>query len=474
MNQNIELALLTKVVDERDLHTLERAKIDETYFFSPEAQETYRWLRDIYHAPSTAGDVPSRELLRSYFPSFQFFNSTDSIHILVEQLRREKISVEVQLHAQDIMVRVAADPLDALAAIQARSPSLTALAARSEDYDMSAVASMVEQRYNTVQNAQGVIGIPYPWDCMNQATQGMRPQNFIVIYGRPKSMKTWFALKLAVFAYIFARRRVLFYSREMSPEELMGRVACLITGVDYEDFLNARLQPAVKERLLQNLRELADDEQMEGRNRGGRNPRFIITSDREAEGAGGVSWLQAKIEETDPDIAFVDGMYLMKDDRTKSRTIDWKNITHISQDLKGTARAFQIPVVGITQARRGAEKTHGEDLTEIAYADALGQDADAVYRVKKQVKLDPQTKRRVIELLIMAPGLREGIFDGMILDVWPAYRFELKKVLTALDNIEGHDRYDEASSEPSGPARLRAPSPFTRAGILRDPKIPMR
>jgi replicative DNA helicase len=304
----------------------------------------------------------------------------------------------------------------------------------------------------------------------------MNKQAFIVIYGRPKSMKTWIALKMAVHAYVEARRRVLFYSREMPPEEVLERVACILAKVDYTEFINGRLQPELAQRAFLMLHELADDERMVG-SQGAVMPYFIVVSDREASDGGGVSWLSAKIEEYKPDVVFADGMYLMKDDRTKSRTIDWKNITHISQDMKHMARRFEIPIVGITQANRSAEKAKGEDLTELSYSDAIGQDADAVFRTSATRLVDPNTKKTYASLLITAPGLRKGVFHGMILRAEPGHTFELMKTLTGEDRVNDGSYQETKQSPLSGdrpPPRLNKPSPFLRAGVLRDPKLPSR
>lgn len=480
MNANLELALITRVIDEKDFRTLEKAKVDEAFFYVPEAREGYRFLRDMYHTPSTAGEVPSREFFRMHFPTFPYFESRDSVAILAEQLRRDKITVDVEELAQTLLNQARLDPIGALSTLSSTTPRLSALAERSEDYSMSAALNMLRQRYDMVSTAKGLLGIPYPWTPLNEATQGMKPQNFIVLYGRPKSMKTWVALKIAVNAYTKARRRVLFYSREMAPEELLGRAASIIAEVDYNEFLNGRLQPGARDHLFQVLAELADDEQTAGAFSSGRPPYFIVVSDRDSPDGGGVSWLQAKIEELDPDIAFVDGMYLMKDDRTKSRTIDWKNITHISQDTKLTARRFEIPIIGITQANRGAERASGEDLTELAFADALGMDADAVFRVKSQLTVDPNTKRDVAHLLITAPGLRDGIFHGMVLRAEPGHTFDLMKTLTGADRQEriahGAGNYSEHTKPTQqGPPgqkdrpRVTAPNAFTRNGVVRGP-----
>jgi hypothetical protein len=217
--------------------------------------------------------------------------------------------------------------------------------------------------------------------------------------------------------------------------------------------------------------ELADDEKTAG-GFSLNQPYIIVVSDRGMTDGGGIAWLQGKIREYKPDLVIVDGMYLMKDDRTKTRAIDWKNITHISQDVKLTCNAFNVPIIGVTQANRGAETKNGEDLTELAFADAIGMDADLVLRIKKMVKWNEQVKKHENELHITAPGFREGTFEGMVIHGKPGYNFDFIRSIQPL--IEGQQpQVNKDDYGDRGPPRLRAPSPFSRDGLFKDPKIPV-
>jgi len=210
-----------------------------------------------------------------------------------------------------------------------------------------------------------------------------------------------------------------------------------MTRVDYKNFCQGRLQEVIKDHVFDTMADLKNDELMAQKHQ----PALLVVSDRKkgSKGdGGGVGWLAQKVRDFHPDIVFVDGMYLMKDDRTNSRSIDWKNVAHISQDLKMMAGDFDIPLVGVTQANRGAEKSKGEDLTELSYADALGQDADAVFRVSKKKVIDEATKQQNIEITLTAPGLREGNFDGIVLRAHPATHFEFLRVLKGEEEKEGY------------------------------------
>lgn len=467
-NNHIELALLTQVIVTRDFHALDKAQITEEFFQTPLAKEVYRFLRNIYHAPETTGQVPSLEFVQYHFPqSFYPFPSGDAVPVLAAELRRQKVRIEILLLAQNMSELAERDPMAAMAALRSENTKISALAEVGQDLTLAGAFRELQSNYNLVQESKGVIGIPYPWVQVNEETQGMLNGQFIVIYARPKSMKTWIGLYMAIHAYRDCRRRVLFYSREMSPKLVAQRAAAAFCGVDYKAFKNGTLQPHMKEMVFLKLQELMDDEQSMGA-RGYNQPFFKIISDRGgggSSGGGGVSWLHAKVKECKPDIVFVDGMYLMKDDRSNTRSVDWKNIAQISQDIKGMAQDEDIPVVGITQATRASAKEGGkQDLTGLAYSDSLAQDADAAFHIDKRERIDQNTKRQITELFLTAPGLREGKFDGIVIHGEPATDFSYIRNITAAD-FGGGGGGGDGGAEYGG---RRAT--FSRPAM--DPKVP--
>lgn len=449
MSSNIEFSLLTRIIDDKDFSTLEKMRITEDYFQSPESKEVYRYLRQMFHDPATNGQLPSREMLKYRFPAFFFPQAFDTVPVLATELRREKIKLELQLLGNELLDKAELDPEEALAALKTKYSTISGFNEGGEDLSMSAAYQQLLERYELVAEANGTIGIPFPWEPLNEETQGMQGGQFIVFYGRPKNMKSWAVIHCAVHAYMHARKRVLYYTREMPPLQIAARAAADIAQVDYAAFKKGKLQPELKKKVFTILKDLMEDEKYAAMSNQ-RNPYLIITTDRSAKmggSGGGISWLQAKIRDLKPDLVIVDGMYLLRDDRSGQRTIDWKAIAHISQDLKLTAQEFDIPVIGVTQANRSAEKSKGEDLTELAFSDSLGQDADAVFRVTK--KFNNETQRW--ELIITAPGLREGVLDGIVIQGEPATNFNYLRAITHKDE-SSEEGYGEGktSSKPSG------------------------
>lgn len=431
----LEMKVLTQVIRNKDFQSLERAQITEQFFDSPEAIQVYRAIRELYHGETTSGLVPSMEYINTQFPGFYAYSSDDPVPILAQVLRDEKVKLELELLAENLKIEAASDPRVALATLSQKTADISSLMEVGHDLTISGAYSNLLSNYETVQENRGVIGIPYPWHPLNEETQGKQKAQFIIFYARPGSMKTWIAVYNAVHDYLVSRRRVMFYTREMHPDLVAQRIAACLCEVDYKAFKNGKLQPSVKDAMFTRLKELAEDEKSAGAFLG-HQPCIRIVSDRGSKDGGGVQWLSSKIKEMEPDIVYVDGMYLMKDDRSRQRTVDWKSVAQISQDLKRCAQEYDIPIVGITQANRNAEKGSGQDLTELSYADAIGQDADAVFRLKLVDYID-ENKQKVTNLHLTAPKIREGRFTGMVIGAQPATDFTFKRMLTSKDFDDG-------------------------------------
>ena len=470
MSAHIEYALISKVIETHDFSTLEKQQITSDFFLTPEMRAIYELLRLTYHSPETAGLVPSYEMVRQYFPAFNMVYAPDEVPILCQALRRTKLQVDLLQLAQLLQFGAEKDPMETLAKLKSATQTLASMEQVGNDLSMADAYSILMQRYQQVSLTKGMLGIPFPWDVLNEETQGMQNGQYIVFYARPKNMKTWVALYCAVHAYLKSRRRVLYYTREMPTLQIAMRVAAAMCGVNYKAFINGQLDPNILQYVQWVLQSLMNDEVSAGKH--GHQPCFIITADRSPTG-GGVTWLQSKIKEVKPDIVFVDGVYLMKDDRSGSRQTDWKNILHISQDIRQTALQENIPIVAITQANKKSDQMRGDAFEDMAYTDAFNQDADAVFKFKHIMKRDEATGMKKSEIFMFAPGLREGILDGIVINGVPATDFSFVRAIQPDEEVEEDYNADKkkaaaaAAPKPNGAAFRSNPANYYQT----DPSI---
>ena len=421
MAAHVEYALISRILDYQDFFTVQKARITEEFFLEALCRQVFCFIRDHFTSRYTYGSVPSWEIVLQRFPAFQRVYNNDTVSTLCEQLHTSKLSIQIKSLAEQLWEIAEQNPREALSLVRASSSQLSGMHERSNDLLMSDAYEVLKQEYDLVASGHGLLGIPWPWDVLNDETQGLQPGQFIVLYGRPKNMKTWVGLAIASHAYLHAHQRVLVISMEMSSTDIQRRAASVCAKVDYQKWRKAQLQPYDRDRLFTWLQFLKQGERTVT-NAGGNHPEFLAMS-----GMGeGIGLVQAKIFEFRPTLVVVDGLYRLRNDRNKTRSIDWKDVTAVVQDLNETAKTLNIPIIGITQANRSAAKASPKeaDVAELAFADALGQECDMAIRVKKEK--DPQTHEP--EVIMSFPAAREYEVENIVIHGIPGVNFGFKRV----------------------------------------------
>ena len=456
---NVELNLLSNIIRDGDLSSLRRSGFNAALLQTEEAREMFRWLSDAYTNPAAPGVVPSLEKVRRHFPEFDYCPTRDPVDVLAKEVidNNVKAGIRTLVEEMDELLEDGEDPQVILGAYLPQMRELSLQGGESKHMMMSTAARVLREDYERMQEAGGLTGIPFPWAPLNKATAGMQNEDFIVIYARPKQMKTWVALAIAVYAYL-SGYRVLVYSKEMSDKIMTRRAASIVAQVDYEEVKSGTLSPEDKKLFFDTLEALEDWEKA-GARHGGSKAAMTFLSDRKlSSGTKGatVDILSAEAERFGADLIIVDGFYLMRDGRTNQRSREWKQVSNISSDLKAMAQALQVPVIGTTQANRGASKTLGDDTDEVGYADAIGQDTDLLMRVFKARNLATGKPK----IMFTFPGTRDAVLNPFVINAWPGKDFSLLQgsvdVAAFLKDKKDSDEEEEraegggSSAAPSG------------------------
>jgi hypothetical protein len=78
------------------------------------------------------------------------------------------------------------------------------------------------------------------------------------------------------------------------------------------------------------------------------------------------------------DTIIVDGVYQLAPDLLHPPSARWERVAEVSGQLKQMAQQTKRPLLATTQIKRVGGKTTGFTAEDLAYADALGQDADQI------------------------------------------------------------------------------------------------
>jgi replicative DNA helicase len=374
MASNSELDLLARVIDEDGFKGLLKDGIDVSYFSTIDGINIFNFLNGHYFDEAHYGETASMDLVRRWHPDVKLRIPRDSVGALLKDLRRRRTKRELNALVDEVGDLTDNDEIDAALRFVADQVSTwNQRSAGGRDMDISTAHGRLKERYDLIKSKSGLLGIPTPWAPLTRGTMGWQGGDLVILYGRPGNMKTWMACVIAAYAYTHGQR-VLIFSAEMMEIAIMQRIACILTCVPYDDFRHAELHPLVEQEVFETLENLADMETEDGDEED--MPCLKVTTGSGIANGKSLEGIRQKVDEYQPDILIVDGIYLL---HGKSQKM-WESMTGISRGLKDMATTLNIPVIGITQANRDAKKGKGDDVSELAYADALGQDADIAMR----------------------------------------------------------------------------------------------
>lgn len=460
----VELELLAAILDRGDLTLIQKGEFREEHCLSRTGKALHNFIANYKYVTEGNGRIPTRNVIQERFDNVELPGMTaptvdmQALHheVLVEAAR-ERMR-EYALQVDDAANAI--DPLAELAPLRGRLEGITSGVSKVQQYRFDTHLPGLEETY-----AMGNIlpdGIPWPWPSVQKATRGMHKGEFIILSGRPKTRKTFIALYVAVTAYLQGAR-VLVFSPEMHPSIIIMRAAATAARLRYNEFKQGGLSPEELERFVDlvdvhgnpayqdhSFTSSASISQAEDRLLDSGALFSVIKATNKP-----VSFIESEIEKYHPDIVLVDSFYRLTAEASKKTDSDVRTLTAISRGLKDAASEHEVVLLGTHQINRDGSKKIG-DLTNLAYADAFGQDADLVFRALTA------GKKTVMAML----GSRETDCQGVLINNIPCSDFTelagivdiekafkmLKKdsvVGTTLDDGSSEETDDDEDGEPS-------------------------
>ena len=232
-----------------------------------------------------------------------------------------------------------------------------------------------------------VIGVPTGYRRLDDLTLGFHPSNFIVLAGRPSMGKTALALNIATYITKKENIPVMFFSLEMSKEELVARLLVSETKIDSNRIRRGYLNEEEWMRLNEVSGKFSN------------LPFYIDTTPN-------ISILDLKAKarrmkrEKDIGLVIVDYIQLVQGPSTENRQ---QEVAAISRMLKSLARELDLPVLGLSQLSRKPEDRRGNTdprLSDLRESGSLEQDADVVMFVMRPKALSENANEDDAGILI--------------------------------------------------------------------------
>ena len=256
---------------------------------------------------------------------------------------------------------------------------------RKGSKDFAEISEVLSDTINHIQavleSKQSITGVATGFVDLDYLTAGLHPSDFIILAARPSMGKTALALNIAQNVAIRGARerqpkkRVAFFSLEMSREQLVQRMLCSEADVDAQrlraggnnkdkDNDNADLWNKlwVAADLLSNAQIFIDDTP-------GLNIMEMRSKARRLQAEGGL------------DLIVIDYLQLMQGTSGRNSSDNrQQEVSEISRGLKALARELNVPVLALSQLSRSVEARQVKKpmLSDLRESGSLEQDADIV------------------------------------------------------------------------------------------------
>lgn len=435
------MQLLSHIVQTGDLDEALEWGIQEDDFHTDEGRALFQHILSFRRDPRSKGAQMGPNVLKEIYKSFEFCHDAKmTLDAYCTLVRKNRLRVEVRAYAHEMAMAAENDePLTAAERCMDRLKHVVSLGYSAQtDVTFHSATGRIIQSHDQEASGVDTSVARYPWGPLDAAARGIRDDDFIVFYGRPKSMKSW--VLAYMIAFIYDQGKVpLIYTKEMTADNIFRRVAACIAQIPYQELRTGRLTPEERDRLIY-LNDMARDLRLQ--------QNMICLNAKDApSGSDTVEWLQAKISKYKPNVAAVDGLYLMSDSSGGKRQKDNNRVQNISRATRQMVFETGVPVIATMQATRTAAAHKNANLDEIAFSDALAQDTTGAIRVINEEGTQTIT-------LGMA-GSREFRFRGCRIWGIPATNFSFIEELSQKELDKAKLRDDKSDQVETG---IRTPS----------------
>ena len=233
-----------------------------------------------------------------------------------------------------------------------------------------------------------LFGLASGFSDLDSLTQGFQKSDLIIIAGRPSMGKTALGLNIAINVIKDSKLPVLFFSLEMSKEQIMYRLLAMETEIDQMRLRSGKLKQKDWIELNEIIRSISTF------------PLFIDdTSDLSTQDIR--SEIKTIIfEQNQIGLIIIDYLQLMQSSITKNEN-RVQELSQITRSLKTLAREFNIPIIALSQLSRNVENRIDKKpiLSDLRESGSIEQDADIVLMLHKS-KPSNKTDYQLIDLII--------------------------------------------------------------------------
>lgn len=271
---------------------------------------------------------------------------------------------------------------------------LFAVSDQSLKNDITSIEEILTDSFDRMEelhrNKGALRGIRTGYRDLDNMTAGLQRSDLIILAARPAMGKTTLVTNLAYNVATIAKEPVLFFSLEMSKEQLVDRMLADASGVDSWNIRTGNLSDDDFAKLSEAMGEMAEA------------PIFI-------DDKPGLSVLELRTKarrashERPLGLIIIDYLQLMQSNGNHNGN-RVQEVSEISRGLKLIARELNVPVIALSQLSRSVESRTPPIpmLSDLRESGSIEQDADMVSFIYRPAYYEPDNPdvANITELII--------------------------------------------------------------------------
>ncbi len=408
-NIDAELSLLGSILIEDDVLTLIADKITNNDFYEKRHGTIYGAMLRLYeqHKPvdllTLSSALKDSGELENVGGSSYLTELTNAVptaahaehyaDIVAEKATRRKLIKA----SEDIVNLSFSDGVTTVQEIlEEAEKRLFSVSQRTTKQDLVSIEQILAEGFDRLdelhKNKGRLRGVRTGWNDLDNKTAGLQRSDLIILAARPAMGKTTFVGNLVQNVATIEKQPVLFFSLEMSKDQLVDRMLAAESGVDAWNIRTGNLTDEDFEKLGAAMGELSEA------------PIYI-------DDTPGITVLEMRTKarreaQKHPlGLIVIDYLQLMSGSRGGGGDFNRvQEVSEISRGLKLIARELNVPVIALSQLSRSVESRSPQipQLADLRESGSIEQDADIVAFLYREDYYNPETDRQHITDLILA------------------------------------------------------------------------
>ena len=232
-------------------------------------------------------------------------------------------------------------------------------------------------------------GLPSGFDELDTFTHGFQKSDLIIIAGRPSMGKTALSLNIVSNIMKHSKLPILFFSLEMSKEQIMYRFLSMETNINQMRLKSGRVYQNEWVKLHKMIKILS------------KLPFFIDDTFNLSPHNIKLKLKTIMFEQNQIGLIVIDYLQLMQDSKLKLENRA-QELSKITRSLKTLAREFNIPIIALSQLSRSIEMRVDKKpiLSDLRESGSIEQDADLVLMLSDNISQGLNQNQQLIELIV--------------------------------------------------------------------------